>query len=188
MRLLLAHDALEAGAVWLAEETPGHLAAVVTWQPAHGREPDPQRVEHLLTREVGALDELRSTAQADAAAISGHWPQVPHGVLVLTRRQGHVAAGIAMNLIRAALRDLGPQHEPVVAVSRSAGEGHLLEGLGFSDPHDIRLPSGAGLWLSELRPPARDTQTWLSKTVSYVVRRTSRLQQQRAAASPRKAR
>nr|AHX39386.1 hypothetical protein wt6.9 [Streptomyces sp. WT6] len=158
LRLLLAHHALETGAVWLAEEKPGRLAAVATWQPAHGRELDPAEVERLLAREVGALEGVRSTAQADAAAIRRRLPREPHGVLVLARRQGRMAAGIAMDLVCTALRELGPHHDLVIAVSRSAGEGHLLEGLGFSSPREISLPSGVCLWLSERRVPTGDGQ------------------------------
>ncbi|MFD5142445.1 hypothetical protein [Streptomyces sp. NPDC058401] len=153
VRLMLAHHSLEAGKVWLAEQTPGDVLAVAAWRPATpGAEPDPTEVDQLLAREVGPRGEPWNVGRRDAQAAAALWPAEPHGLLIRARQQGHEAREIGTDLVRTVIRDLGPSPDLVIAVSLSEAEGLELEELGFDGLHEVRLPSRASLWLCELRP------------------------------------
>lgn len=151
LRLMLAHVALESGAVWVAREgADGALLGVAVWRPP-GAAGDETAYRGLLLRELGRLPQP-SSADENRTALRAALPELPQAwllLLMLSEDDGGPSPLLGP-LLTPGLRATAAG--TVFTVAASAAERARLAPFGFRPAQARRLPSGAEAWIAVRRP------------------------------------
>ncbi|MFI5675434.1 hypothetical protein [Streptomyces cellulosae] len=147
MRLMLAHHALEAGQVWVAERADGTLLAVAVWlPPGTGTRPPDPNLSSILSREhADCLPQhpVLPTALEAAGVVEPYWT-----VVTVCAPDGTEAADPALlsELLAPGLRVVDAEDATAVAITVRHTD--RLRPFGFRRPRQVPVAPGASIWLT----------------------------------------